>query len=249
MRTFCKLNTSFWTDELGRELRAGGPQLQVLALYLISNKHSNYTGIYSLPKMYIAADLGLDMISVDAMLRQLDEMNYAKYDESAEVIWVIDAAREQLGESLKAADKMVKAVQRELSDLPKKCVLTAQFIERYADAYHLKPAADANETIKAPAKVEAPATVKAPAKVEVSSTQAAELAGDLPSAIDWFIAQREAALTKNWLSDEQIASTILYMADLAPTSEVITALREADKVKDYDLRKLPAVFNEIYNDI
>lgn len=248
MRTFSKLATSFWTDEPGRQLRARGPQLQVLAIYLISNKHSNYTGIYSLPKMYIAADLGIDMNSVDAMLRQLDELHYAKYDESAEVVWIIDAAREQLGESLKAADKMVKAVQRELSDLPKKCVLTAQFIERYADAYHLK--AEAGEPAKrpAPARAETPVQQTLPGadKPRAQATAPREL----PEAIDWFIARKNASREEaSYLTDEALTTKIVLMSELATTGEVIAALRVADKTKDYSLRKLPAIFDALYDEV
>lgn len=254
MRTFSKLATSFWTNDLGRELRAHGQQLQLLALYLISNKHSNYSGIYVLPKMYIAADLGIEMGSVDAMLRTLDEMNYAKYDESAEAVWIINAAREQLGESLKSADKMVKAVQRELSELPKKCVLTAGFMERYAEAYHLKADAEPAKRMTA-AKVEAPEKIEAPVRralprTDSPRTQETELIGeDLPAAIEWFTARKNTSRTDSWLSDEYLASKIAYMSELAPAREVIAALREADKAKDYALRKLPAVFDAIYNDV
>lgn len=253
MRTFCKLSTLFWTDEMGRELRAHGPQLQLLALYLFSNKHSNYTGIYVLPKMYIAADLGLDMNSVEAMLRTLDEMNYAKYDESTETVWIIDAAREQLGESLKSADKMVKAVQRELSELPKKCVLIAQFIERYANAYHLKAEAEPAKR-PAPARVEAPANVEAPVQQALPQTdkprQPETEQDDLRAAIDWFTARKNASRSPDsGMNDEYLKSKIIHMSELATAREVIAALREADKAKDYALRKLPAVFDAIYNEV
>lgn len=248
MRTFSKLATSFWTDEPGRQLRARGPQLQVLAIYLISNKHSNYTGIYSLPKMYIAADLGIDMNSVDAMLRQLDELHYAKYDESAEVVWIIDAAREQLGESLKAADKMVKAVQRELSDLPKKCVLTAQFIERYADAYHLK--AEAGEPAKRPAPAGAETPVQQTLPGADKPRAQATATRELPEAIDWFIARKNASREEaSYLTDEALTTKIVLMSELATTGEVIAALRVADKTKDYSLRKLPAIFDALYDEV
>lgn len=257
MRTFSKLATSFWTDELGRELRAGGPQLQVLALYLISNKHSNYTGIYSLPKMYIAADLGLDLSSVDTMLRRLDDLNYAKYDESAEVVWVTDAAREQLGESLKSGDKMVKAVQRELSALPKMCVLTAQFIERYADAYHLKPEADkpAQRRVEAPAQHEPQDVLDYDEPAESDRDAAWNFAWatlDIPDALDHFIAlrnEREEQHTPLQLSDEQVVARVLRMRELRGYRTTINALRAAFESCDYDLHSIPDQDEAGYSDI
>jgi hypothetical protein len=249
MRTFSKLATSFWTDDFGRELRIGGPQLQVLALYLTSNRHSTYTGIYVLPKMYIAADLGIDMNSVDAMLRKLDEMNYARYDESTEVLWVIDAARDQLGKSLKRADKMVKAVQRELSELPKKCVLTAQFIERYADAYHLREEEEGKDA--APAKRTATAKIETAAQRELPPADAwARL--DVPAAIDLFIALRnaqKATRNKLRLTDTRIAEVIVQMQELGGRGGTISALYQAAAAGDYDLLNLPDVFKPIYYDI
>lgn len=259
MRTFCKLATSFWTDELGRELRAQSPQLQLLAIYLFSNKHSNYTGIYVLPKMYIAADLGIDMSSVDAMLRTLDEMNYAKYDESTEVLWVIDAAREQLGDSLKTADKMVKAVQRELSELPRKCVLIAQFIERYADAYHLreeKGEAAAPRKRPAPARVEAPTPVEAPVQQQAALAETPTLSqaswfwvkADVPTGLDAFIELRNAQEDNRLhLSDEQVVGRVLQLQESAGYRFTINALRRAYESRDYDLESLPDA--PIYGDI
>ncbi|WP_133091955.1 hypothetical protein [Thauera propionica] len=255
MRTFSKLATSFWTDDLGRELRPRGPQLQLLAIYLFSNKHSNYTGIYILPKMYIAADLGIDMNSVDAMLRTLEEMNYARYDESTETIWVIDAAREQIGETLKPADKMVKAIQRELSELPKKCVLTAQFIERYADAYHLREEEKAAAPAKRPAtaKVETPAPVEAPAQqaaIEEPAWTPADsfwVSADVPTGLDAFIELRNAQEDKRlYVSDEQVVERVLQLQESAGYRFTINALRRAYESQDYDLEHLPEpIFNDI----
>ncbi len=141
-REFTKLSPSFWTGPTGRQLRRAGIEAQLVALYLLSSPHSTYSGLYSLPLSYIAADTGLRAEQVSQALVTLESVGFARYDEASECVWVVNAAKWQLGD-LKPGDKRIVGQQREFDGVPKDCPFKAEFFARYAKALGLKGTAPA----------------------------------------------------------------------------------------------------------
>ncbi len=137
MRTFAILYQTFWTGRTGRELNKAGAETQVVALYLISSPHSTFIGMYSLPMAYACHDLGMSAEQIEKAFNTLEALGFAKYDHINEVVFVLNAAKFQIGSSLKPNDNKIKAIKREFSIIPDESPLKKEFHEKYAGAYHL----------------------------------------------------------------------------------------------------------------
>lgn len=114
MRDYASFSSSFWTGETGRKLH-GDPAAQVLAAYLINNRHSNLIGLYYLPLIYVAHETGLSDAVVLAALAKLEVLEFCRYDRTTEYVWVRTAARRQTTRSPKA----IAGAKRELARTPK----------------------------------------------------------------------------------------------------------------------------------
>lgn len=136
MRDYSAVVPTFWTGKTGKEIRALGPECQVVALYLLTSPHSNMIGLYYLPKIYLAHETGIPMQGACKALQSLSEVHFCTYDDDAETVFVHEMARYQIGTELVATDKRVKGVENELKKFHNNPLLKA-FLRRYADAYHL----------------------------------------------------------------------------------------------------------------
>jgi len=70
-------------------------------------------GIYRLGKHYMAKDTGLPPAQLEAMLSELIQIDFCRYDDETEVVWVVDMALSQVAD--KPNSKQLKGVQNELS--------------------------------------------------------------------------------------------------------------------------------------
>lgn len=136
MRDYAKVNPRFWIGDTGRKLRSAGADAQVVALYLLSSPHANMLGIYYLPIAYIAHETGLSPGAARAALAKIIELGFCAYDDRAEVVWIYEMARFQVGEQLAPADKQVKGIAKAYLELPSNRFLGA-FYERYKERFHL----------------------------------------------------------------------------------------------------------------
>ena len=136
MREFIKLSPLFWTDALGRALREAGPAAQVLALYLTSNQHVNYLGLYKLPVAYACADLGMTQAAFLKNLAKVEATGFAQFDQATEFVWIVEGARQQIGD-VSTIDKRLKFVQREFDALPQDCAQRTAFFAKYAKMLNL----------------------------------------------------------------------------------------------------------------
>ncbi|MCA8374004.1 hypothetical protein LGM80_11565 [Burkholderia multivorans] len=141
MRNFVMVSPNFWIGQTGRDLARAGNAAQLTALYLLSNPHANYTGLYRLPLIYIANDLNMSQDAVRAALVAIEKTGFAKYDEKSEYVWIVESARHQLGE-LKANDNKVKYVNKEFAAIGKSCPFVVEYFEKYGASMHLKPRKD-----------------------------------------------------------------------------------------------------------
>lgn len=151
MRDYSAVVPTFWTGKTGREIRALGPECQVVALYLLTSPHSNMIGLYYLPKLFISHETGLTIEGASKALRSLSEVHFCTYNEDSETVFVHEMARYQIGADLVATDKRVKGVENELKKLHNNPLLNA-FLKRYAGAYHLDFDDEDASPIEAPSK-------------------------------------------------------------------------------------------------
>jgi hypothetical protein len=107
----------FWTGRTGREIRRlGGPNAQVLAVYLMSNRHANMIGLYRLSADDVSYETGLKPRGIEAGWKVLADVDFARYDPVTEHVWVLTMARFRLGlkagEALQSGDRKVIAINK-----------------------------------------------------------------------------------------------------------------------------------------
>src|ERR1043166_5988913 len=113
MRDYGKVAPTFWLRGSGKLLR-GHPCAQILALYLFTAPGASMTGLFYLALPSARHETGLDEEELDEALAKVEELGVAFYDPEAELVWVPEMARYQIGEELKIEDRRVKGVEREL---------------------------------------------------------------------------------------------------------------------------------------
>jgi len=157
MRTYGKVTPGFWIGETGRQLRAAGAEVQVVALYLLSSPHARMIGCYYQPLAFIAHETGLAPDAVRRAIEKATEIGFCDYDYETEFVWVYEMARFQIGEQLTANDKRCKGVQQQYLDLPDNRFLRP-FFERYAKTFHLSTSRDGGTSSNKllPSSIEAP---------------------------------------------------------------------------------------------
>lgn len=137
MKNYGAVSPNFWTGETGKKIRKMGVEAQLVALYLLTNKHRNALGIYYLPKILISHETALTSKGASKGLQSLSEAGFCTYDPPSEVVWVFEMARFQIGESLSEKDNRVKWINEKYDNLPKNPFLKP-FYNKYQDAFHLK---------------------------------------------------------------------------------------------------------------
>jgi hypothetical protein len=137
MRQYVKTYPTFWIGTTGKALRESGQTAQLVALYLISNPHVNYIGLYRLHLAYASTDLNMSEKALVKALATLEGLGFAKFDLVTEMVWVLRGAYWQIGESLLEKDRRVKFVQGEYTAVPAACPMKAEFFAKYAEAYGL----------------------------------------------------------------------------------------------------------------
>ncbi len=138
MRDYAQIRPRFWIQGTGRELR-GDHEAREVALYLMSAPTSNLIGLYYLPLTTLAHELGMTLDEAGAALDRVCAKGFAKYDHATEYVWVVNMAREQVGEEVNRKDKRILGVRNELKK-HSKSVFHAQFCALYAETFELEKA-------------------------------------------------------------------------------------------------------------
>jgi hypothetical protein len=149
--SYSKFKPQFWTGKTGKRIRDQGRDAQVIAAYLITGPHSNMIGLYYLPLAYITADTGIPIEGASKALQSLSEVGFCEYDDAAEVVWVYEMARHQVGETLKVTDKQSAGVNNTYRAVPDNAYL-GSFFDKYAEQFHLKQKREQASPIEAPSK-------------------------------------------------------------------------------------------------
>ena len=138
MRSFSKLYSDFWVNYDNFEMLGTGIDGQLVALYLQSNAHHNMLGVYYLPLLYISSDLKLSVKKVQIALNKLCKINYCKYDEKTQHVWVCNLAFEQIGRNVGIKDNRIKALQAIWRSLPSKLEFLEEIYNKCHAAFHLE---------------------------------------------------------------------------------------------------------------
>jgi hypothetical protein len=185
-------NTSFWTDSTGRALRKAGPEVQLVALYLLSSAHCNYISLYPLPIAYACADLGMSEKALMAAIATVETTGFMKFDRANEIVWIVEGAGQQIGDlkyspkskSAGTPDTRIACVRREFAQVPKASPLRAEFFAKYAEM--LKLDQDVALAVKPTPPKQISVPVAAAAKTQSLEEQ------HYATALKTFMAQREA---------------------------------------------------------
>lgn len=150
MRAYAQIVPTFWTRGSGKRLR-GKPDAQVLALYLMTAPASNLIGLFYLPLTTLCHETGLtpEQVRIALALPELTEI--VRYDAEAELVWVPEAARYQIGETMGARDKRRPAVLRELAMAGSHAFVRA-FCERYSVPFGLDLSQEEEGVSEAPSE-------------------------------------------------------------------------------------------------
>jgi hypothetical protein len=123
-----KMSRSAWIGKTGRALR-GKIEGQVLFGYVVYNTHMNMWGLYYLPKLLIAHELGHPMKVIEKGLKDLAEARFAYYDNETEYLFVVEMAHIQVGE-LKDKDTRISTANKYYASMPDNPLL-GMFYDRY----------------------------------------------------------------------------------------------------------------------
>jgi hypothetical protein len=137
VRDYGKVAPQFWTGATGKAIRDAGLEARVVATYLLTGPSANMTGLYYVALPTLAHEAGSSLQGALKALRSLRAIGFAYYDEATEHVWVPEMARFQIGDHLKAGDKRILGIIRELLAMKTICFVR-DFLAKYADAYQLK---------------------------------------------------------------------------------------------------------------
>ena len=111
-RRFCKIRPSFWHSS---KVVRMSPKERLLALYLMTNPSFQMVGIYHIPKVLMAEHTGLCMDIVEACLASLEDIEFLRYDDDLQIVWVVDMALSQIADNPNA--NQIRGAEKELARL------------------------------------------------------------------------------------------------------------------------------------
>ncbi len=136
-QTYSIVRSTFWTGETGKSLKKEGRDAQLIGVYLITCQSSNMIGLYYLPIPLLCHELGMTEEGALEGLRRVSETGFAMYDAPSEVVFVVEMAKQQIGEPLKDTDNRKPKIMALISEMSK-CVFFKDFMARYKESFGLK---------------------------------------------------------------------------------------------------------------
>lgn len=133
-REYASVSPDKWRSKTGRQLR-GDPWAMVIQDYLITCPLSEMTGAYYLPKCMIIAETGISPSELDRVMVKLQELDFCRYYEEDEYIFVRNMARYQISQTLNERDNRRAKVRKDLERLPED--VREDFIREYNVNFNL----------------------------------------------------------------------------------------------------------------
>lgn len=136
-RKFAKIRPNLWKSE---KMRSLSPTGKLLAMYLLTSPTYSMIGIYEQSKVVAQKHTGMLVEDFNAALAELQAIDFIKYDEETEVVWVVDMALTQVADG-KLSGPQQKGVINELCRLELECQFpfVNEFIDRYKPVYPFLP--------------------------------------------------------------------------------------------------------------
>jgi hypothetical protein len=122
---YARIDEGFWTDPKIKGLSIEG---KIIAAWLFTNPHRHFSGIYYLPKVLIAEEIGVSIGVCNRELKSLEDKGFIKYADEYSVVWVIKMLPHQTGGGLN--EKQAKGIATQLKTLHG-CPLIKTFLETY----------------------------------------------------------------------------------------------------------------------
>jgi hypothetical protein len=135
MRGFATISPTAWQTDV-RKLR-GDPMAIATFYHLTTSPHSTMIGIYPLPLIYLAHDLGSPLEGASKGLQRVIDEGICTYNHDNEIVWVHEMAASQVAARLSPKDNRVSSVAKQLAVLPI-CPISLAFYERYRDPFHFR---------------------------------------------------------------------------------------------------------------
>tara|TARA_R110002124_G_scaffold86222_2_gene223164 strand:- start:3719 stop:4261 length:543 start_codon:yes stop_codon:yes gene_type:complete len=88
-----------WRDSEHQEIVALGPEVFLVATYLRTCPRGNFSGIYHAPIRSMSKDCCLPVEVVNDAVTALAGIDFCRYDDDAEYVWVRGAAFDELGDN------------------------------------------------------------------------------------------------------------------------------------------------------
>lgn len=120
-----RIDDSLWTDPVIRGLSANA---KYVFLYLLTNPHAHFTGLYFCPVQVVAIETGLSELEVLEALDALEHAGRIRIDAERELVWVVNMGRYQA--TAARPDLIRKGVAKHLGTLHQS-PLIAEFIKAY----------------------------------------------------------------------------------------------------------------------
>ena len=137
VRKFAKIQPTIWKSQ---KFRSASPAAKLLGMYMLTAPYYCMVGIYELPRFFMQKDTGLSLGDLDSALSELIELDFCKYDDDTEVVWVVDMALSQIADRNLSPNQMTGVIN-ELSRLYLDCEypFVNEFLEKYKTAYPQLP--------------------------------------------------------------------------------------------------------------
>jgi hypothetical protein len=136
-RKFAKVYPNVWKSKKMREVSASS---KLLAMYFLTSPSYCMVGIYEQPNELIRKHTGLSKEHVDRALAELQGVDFIRYDEETEVLWVVDMSLSKVADG-RLSQSQQKGVINELARLSIECQFpfVDEFIEHYRPKYDFLP--------------------------------------------------------------------------------------------------------------
>jgi hypothetical protein len=121
MRDYGKVHTSFWESDTLRELDGDA---KLLALYLLTSRHTHMAGVFSLPTAYAAHDLGWDSERLSNGFRTLSATNWLRRCDRTGWVWIVKFIKFNPPDN----PNQQKAIRKQFALVPVNCSFATEVV-------------------------------------------------------------------------------------------------------------------------
>jgi hypothetical protein len=136
MRNYSKVCPSFWSSDIVTDAQMGDSSEMLVALYVMTSPESNTLGLYRCPLPLLAHDTRMTIEQASKAIESLTFRGFLEFDATKSMVYVKKMALYQIEKKLKAGDKRIIYVNREL-ELCTSDYLRESFIRDYNLLFNL----------------------------------------------------------------------------------------------------------------